>query len=146
MELWARGIFATNCIDTICFELYWRVKKVSKNSSYYWYNCRVSERQPLPAIFMRNNSEIEYCYLHLDNCIKASMLSEEKWHHVLMFTREDDSFEVYVNNECLGRLNFLASDFPAKTDVTALASSPWFRFRKGQLARVKHTGMDHYFL
>ena len=71
---------------------------------------------------MQNNSEIEYCYAYLDNCIKGGMLPEEKWNHILLFTRETDGgthFEVYVNDECVGRLNLFPWDLVPSKDIIA---------------------------
>lgn len=55
-----------------------------------------SNRNPYPAIFVRNNIELTFCYGNVDFCITASPLDTERWYSIHILIRNEKTFEGIV--------------------------------------------------
>ena len=101
-----------------------------------------SSRKPFPSISVRNQTEMEFCYARNSSCIVSTVLQSETWHSVLLLTRKEGRFEVFVNNECVGGLHM--EELVEPSNVLAMAAAPWFRFRQGWIRNLKHSALSAY--
>ena len=97
-----------------------------------------SSRDPYPAIFVQNNTELTFCYGDINLCITSNMLEFAQWHNILIFTRDEGTFEVFINNECIGVLSIVPV---VVKNVVALGAAPWYRFRRGAIAHMQHSSL-----
>ena len=53
-----------------------------------------------------------------------------------MFVRDNKTFEVFIDDECVGVLNVTPVEM---FELTGIIGAPWYKFRRGAVGNIRHS-------